>query len=145
MHPDMIAARIESVARIESPDIHIFQGKECCRYYSSNSMTDSYAEILNISAEGDDIMLIVHTVRRESRTYPRPTILSQFLDTPFSVKPGRLNQIAEVLASNTEDYRDIRLTRASNGDGYLFSADFLDESQAKYMAEWESVESLEIQ
>ncbi|WP_319562622.1 hypothetical protein [Marispirochaeta sp.] len=143
--PDMIAARVESAACVESPDIRIFQGKGCHRYYSSVSMTDSYAEILNFSAEGDDILLIASTVRKDSRTYPRPTILKQFLEAPFSVETERLNQIVEILAADTEDYKDIQLTHASNGDRYLFSAAFLDKSQADYMAEWASVDSLEIQ
>jgi hypothetical protein len=143
--PDMIAARVESAAQIESPDIRILQGKGCYRYYSSRSMSDSYAEILNFTAEGDDIMLIASTVRRESRTYPRPSILSQFINAPFLVKPDRLDQIAEALAADTSEYKDIQLSSASNGDRYLFSSTFLEKSQADYMAEWESVDSMEIQ
>jgi len=142
---DMIAARVESTARIESPDIHILQGQECSRYYSSLSMADSYAETLNLSAEGNEMELIAATVRRESRIYPRPTILNQFLTAPFSIEKERLKQIAETLAGDTEEYNDLELTQASNGDRYLFSTNFLEQPQAEYLAEWESVGILENQ
>ncbi|WP_319477891.1 hypothetical protein [Marispirochaeta aestuarii] len=143
--PDMIAARVESAARIESPDIHIFQGKECYRYYSSLSMADSFAETLNISAEGNEMELVAATVRRESRVYPRPTRLNLFLEFPFSIEVAQLEQLAKALVQNSKDYADIQLARASNGDRYLFSTKFLETPQADYLAEWESVGILESQ
>ena len=143
--PDMAAARVESSAKIEHPDIRILQGKECCRYYSSTSMADSYAETLHIALEEDEMELIAATVRRESRTYPRPTILTLFCNPPFSIEADRLEQLVQDLIEDTAEYTDIQPVKASNGDRYLYSTTFLENPLAEYLAEWESVGILESQ
>ncbi len=129
----------------EEKGIGILSGSATERYYMREVMADSYAQTLNAVAEKNIPELIAMTVRRESKVYPRPTIISQFLLPPCSLDQEQLEAAVALVVESTGDYGDIRQTAASNGDRYLFSDSALSAARAGYLAEWLSVEQMECQ
>ncbi len=126
-------------------NIGIFKGITTERYYMREVMADSYAQTLNAVAENNAPELIAMIVRRESKVYPRPTIISQFLLPPCSLDPEQLEAALALMLEDTGAYGDIKETAASNGDRYLFSDSALSAARAGYLAEWLSVEQMECQ
>jgi len=120
------------------PDIKTLRGSAERYYFSDRSMTDAYAKHLYRLAERDPVRLIADTTRDDSRVYPRPTPLSSFMDAPFSMTRSEIDAAASRMVFDPA-YADIRATAASNGDRYLYSADFLDDARAVALAEWAAV------
>ena len=119
-------------------DIKMMRGTRDRYYFSEISMTESYARHLYRLAEKDPVRLIADTTRDESRTYPRPTPVSTFDDSPFSMSTAEIDAAISKMAFDPE-YADIRTVQASNGDAYLYSATYLSEAHASGLAEWASV------
>ena len=125
--------------------LRVLSGKERLRCYNEKIMSDSYAEALNFAAEGDNLTTIAETVRKESRLYPRPSRINMFLAQPYLLESPQLNAAVDVLEADNDHFRDIYRTKASNGDVYLYSDKYLSKARAEYLAEWESVGSMESQ
>ncbi len=128
----------------QSP-VRVLSGKERLRCYDEKIMSDSYAEALNFAAEGDNLRTIAETVRKESGLYPRPSRIDMFLDPPYRLESGQLEAAMEALVADNDQFKDIFRTKASNGDVYLYSEKYLSRARAEYLAEWESVGSMESQ
>ena len=132
----------ELIARAEQPDILCLIGSAETYYFSETSMTQAYARHLFRVEERDVVKLIVETVRDESRIYPRPTAARAFLEAPFKLKPGEL-EAALFSIKQRPDAADIRESRASNGELYLYSADHLSAVHADGLVEWIEVQQKE--
>jgi len=137
----LVPSGTDVVAMLEEcadADIKMMRGTRDRYYFSELSMTESYARHLYRLAEKDPVRLIADTTRDESKTYPRPTPVSTFDDTPFSMTSAEINAAISSMAFNPE-YADIRTVQASNGDAYLYSTTYLSEAHASGLAEWASV------
>ena len=129
----------------EDSSVTVLSGKERLRCYDHSIMSSSYAEALNFAAEGNNLETIAQTVRKESRLYPRPCIIKMFLTTPYNLEAQDLRFTIDALVSDNSEFKDICSATASNGDIYLYSERYLNKSRAEYLAEWESVGSMECQ
>ena len=119
-------------------DIKMMRGSRDRYYFSERSMTEPYARHLYRLAERDPVRLVADTTRDESRTYPRPTPVSTFLDSPFSMTRAEVDAAVSSMAFDPE-YADIKTTTASNGELYLYSSSHLSEAHAAGLAEWAAV------
>jgi len=108
-------------------------------YYSSRYITASYAEILARAEANDPLSQIAATVRNDSKIYPRATGVLYLTDPVFGLDPKTLDISIDELLLRPE-YQDIKLVRASNGAGYLYSELYISEAFAKANAEWNEVD-----
>ena len=104
-------------------------------YYSNRYITANYAEILARAEAGDPLSQIAATVRNDSKIYPRATGVLYLTDPVFGLDPKTLDVQIDELLSRPE-YKDIKLVRASNGAGYLYSDLYISEALARANAEW---------
>lgn len=107
-------------------------------YYSSRYITANYAEILARTEANDPCDQIAATVRNDSKIYPRPTGVSYFTDPVFGISLEKLDAYVDELLSRPE-FKDIKLVRASNGAGYLYSDLYMIEDMAIATAEWNEI------
>jgi len=107
-------------------------------YYSDRYITANYAEILARTEANDPCAQIAATVRNDSKLYPRPTGVLYFTDPVFGISLEKLDAYVDELLSKPE-FKDIKLVRASNGAGYLYSDLYLTEALAKAAAEWNEI------
>jgi hypothetical protein len=106
--------------------------------YSNRHMTRQYAEAAARSATGDLEGLIAEAVREDSATYPRPTPVAVFSGPPFQLSAERVTAVVAGMFEQPR-YADIRAVRASDGSGFLYSADHLTAPLAESLAEWMAV------
>ncbi|HEY9053463.1 MAG TPA: hypothetical protein VIO60_01450, partial [Rectinemataceae bacterium] len=116
-------------------DIRLVRRKSEIWYFSSLSMSDTYALHLARAADSDKVLLIAETVRDESRIYPRPTDPRCFSDPPFGLVPDEIDEALSQIRQRPET-ADISFCTASNGAVYLYSKEFLEERLAESLAEW---------
>jgi hypothetical protein len=102
-------------------------------YYSSRSLTETYAGILISKVEGS-LRLIAQVVRDNSKIYPRPVPLDIFTISPFDLTE---EEIQDCLAkiSEQEEYKDIARTTTSVGTVFLYSNRHLEPDYAFTLAE----------
>ena len=120
-------------------EFRLRRGKQEIYIYSSQHMSDSYADILVNSEEKNVEKMIVDHVRRESEIYPRPSDIRVFAQAPFSLSKdafvaamGRIKSI--------DEYNDIVTCAASNKAEYVYSTRYLSKDHAQYLVEWYEVE-----
>ena len=65
----------------------VSDGKEGCRYYSTQNMAEPYARILSRKGE-NPMLLMAETIRENSQRYPRPVPLELFEGPPFDLNTG---------------------------------------------------------
>ncbi len=106
--------------------------------FSNRHMTRAYGESAARVAACDPQHMIALAVRFDSAAYPRPTPIETFLDRPYLLS---LKQVAAAVAciGVDEEFADIRLIQASNGNQFLCSLRHIDQAQAQAMAEWLAV------
>ena len=135
--PDTDIASRLAEAR-DSADVMYIEGSKGVYYFSTLSMTESYATYLARLAENDPLRLIADTVRDESRIYPRTTAISIFGEVPFLMPPWKIKDLVASLGSNPE-FADIQSCSASNGAVYLYSTKYIDKAYAEGLTEWNEV------
>lgn len=133
-------AIIERLTEAAEPEqIGLLKDDRAVRCYCRKSMADSWAEALHGVAGGDSAAAVATAVRRESRIYPRPSLISQFLTPPWALEEESLEAAVHLLTTDSGEYGDIADVEASNGDRYIYSKNYLSEARASYLAEWLSV------
>ena len=121
----------------ENVDVAVFTAWDNREYYHYKpQMSSLYARIL--STGNNKMVQIASVVRESSRDYPRPVALEIFEYPPFLFEAEALQQCLRDMAENAE-YADIRFTESSVGTVYLYSAQYLDEDYAAFLAENEDV------
>ena len=121
----------------ENEDVAVFTAWDNREYYHYKpQMSSLYARIL--STGNNRMVQIASVVRESSRDYPRPVPLEIFEYPPFLFEAEALQQCLRDMAENAE-YADIRFTESSVGTVYLYSAQYLDEDYAAFLAENEDV------
>ncbi|MGD9818977.1 MAG: hypothetical protein AB7V04_09800 [Desulfomonilaceae bacterium] len=117
----------------ENADINRLTAKNgVSYYYSSLSMSDTYARIL---AGKQDDTLIADIVRENSQLYPRPVPLSLFEHSPFGFTREQILDRLKLM-SVSGGFQDIVQTTTSSGNIFLYSSRFLDHDYAIKIAEW---------
>jgi hypothetical protein len=103
-------------------------------YYSSLSMTEPYARILN-QKEIDRLRLIAEIVRQDSAVYLRPVPLDMFTQPPFGFTLQEV--LSDLERMVTEDHcRDIVQTTTSASRVFLYSTLHIEPEYASMLAEW---------
>lgn len=128
----------------EYVDINRVRHEEDVIYYSNKHISNTYADLLIRLEKGDLLELIAHTVRHESKIYPRPTTAEVFLGSPYNFTKKQLPELLKKLYEN-EAYQDIQEVRASNDALYLYSTLHITATYAQSLAEWIEVEQDEHQ
>lgn len=126
---------------IHCENVRMLMGKHGYYLYDCTKMTNAYARWSFLARESDPLITFVYCVREESRTYPRPMLATSLQNEPFHMNEKELARLFEQ-AQSSPDYQDVSCTRASNGDIYYYSTDYLSDTQASSLAEWRSVEKL---
>ncbi|MDQ5986231.1 MAG: putative protein YdhW [Syntrophus sp. SKADARSKE-3] len=119
---------------VNHPDLEeIAEGKWRC-YYSSASMTRSYAGLMLQKRIGR-LPLIAEAVRESSRVNQCPVAVDSFTRYPFDLSE---HDIIDALAAmiQAEEYGDIAQTVTSVSGIYLYSSRHLDSDYAHVLAEW---------
>lgn len=104
--------------------------------YSDRHITDKYAVLLARTAVNDTCTAIAHTVREESRIYPRPINITAFTSQVFGIPPASLEPcIVRVL--NHPEFTDIRkLIHPETHAVYLYSKQYMKEDHAFSVMKW---------
>jgi hypothetical protein len=106
-------------------------------YYSVRSLSGAYAGIL-ARKEQDPLPLVAHTVRENSKIYPRPVPLDIFSESPFDLTREEILDCLKKMGEQ-EDYQDITRTTTSIGTVFLYSTEHLNPDYASMLAEWADV------
>ena len=115
-------------------DIVSIKGDKDVYYYSDRFMSDNYAKIAVLVEDKDMAKTIAEMVRWNGKTYPCPTPLYYFGNSPyFYTKP----QIERALKSieRKEEYNDIFELTTGNDVRYLYSTIHMSEKYARALAE----------
>jgi hypothetical protein len=104
--------------------------------YCDRHITEKYAVLLARTAVNDTCTAIAHTVREESRIYPRPINVTAFTSQVFGIPPASLQPcIMRVL--NHPEFSDIRkLVHPDTRAVYLYSNKYMSEVQALSVMKW---------
>lgn len=125
----------------ENDDLALLKGLDGGEYYHSPSLLSvTYAEI--ITGKEVPLAMIVETVRKNSREYPRPIALEIFEYPPFDLTPEELEGCLHKIAADPES-ADIKYVESCVGTVYLYSERYLDEDYASFLADKEDVGMVE--
>jgi len=126
----------------ENEDLHGLSARDGSRdYYSSEFMTEAYAQILSLK-RGGPRRLIAEIVRQNSAFYPRPVPQDTFTQPPFGLSAQEIHDEMEEMRGD-EEYGDIASTTTSSPRVFLYSTRHLDPDHAAMLAEWLDVGQLE--
>ncbi len=103
-------------------------------YYSTQSLSETYAGIL-VSKEEGPLSIIARVVRENSEIYPRPVPLDFFSRSPFDLTQEEILDCLEKMREQRE-YQDIARTTTSVGTVFLYSSRHLEPDYAFTLAEW---------
>ncbi|MBC2855125.1 hypothetical protein H3N56_01275 [Cetobacterium sp. 2A] len=132
----------EMSADEEFKDILKISEKDKEFFYSSEYVSDNYAELLVSLEEKNLVKTICEVVRRESKLYPRPTALNLFKLSPFKGTDEELEKTLEEIEKNKE-YEDVKTVSATNGVIYLYSDLYMTKPHARGLCEWVEVEQFQ--
>jgi hypothetical protein len=104
------------------------------RYYSTQSLSETYARIL-IQKKENPLLLMAEIVRENSAIYPRPVPLDIFRESPFDLTQEEILDCLKKMAEQGE-YQDITQTTTSIGTIFLYSTQHLEPDYASSLAEW---------
>ncbi len=108
-------------------------------YYNDTVFTERFATVQSLIQSKDILATIASTVRHDCKTYPKPTLVSTFINFPyFYSKDEVLGALARMKA--LEEYSDIDTVTASNGNVAIFSSEHMSKKYAQSLAEWYEVE-----
>jgi hypothetical protein len=122
----------------EIGDVESIREGETDYLFSTRFMTRRYAEFAALAQTGETAEIIARTVRDESATYPRPTLVDVFAQHPYSMPQDEIAAAVTEVADSTT-YPDIERVSASDGSVFLFSSRYMNRDQARSLAEWIAV------
>lgn len=136
---ELITSIEELKEREEFKDIYSKKGSNSLYLFSDKYVTQNYADMLVMVEEKDLLKMVADTVRKESKTYPRPTSSKLFTLRPFNLSKEQFDGVLEQLKKK-EEYKDIQESKASNGVLYLYSDEYMTKAHANSLTEWLEVE-----
>lgn len=122
----------------EYSDITELKGKENRYFYSKKEMTESYAKLLYRIEEKDILNMVADRIRTDSQRYPKTTNPKTFLREPYHMNKDEIAEVFEHF-KKSQDYNDIKESRASNGVICMYSEKFLTQGYADALTEWAEV------
>lgn len=111
-------------------------------FYSTEFMSDNYAQLQLLNRHADICTAIAGVVRFECETYPRPLKQSMLMSEPFKYAASEIED-ALLLMKTHPDFQDIQQIYASNDAPYLFSNKLMSYGKARGLTEWLEVEQYE--
>lgn len=134
---ETIALALDDIAQQpDHADIVVLAGKEDRFYFSEQSMTRNYADILLRVAENDQARMLAEAVRFECRTYPRPYKIAMLGVQPYFLDDETIEAILNQI-EKTDAYADIRRITALDGTPYLFSTASMTQDEAQGLCDYE--------
>lgn len=119
--------------------IAMTQGKKDRYFFDARIMTRQYAAIDALLEDKDILATIATTTRSDSKLYPRPTQFSKLMSTPFRFTQDEiLGAVARM--QHEEQYKDIGVVTASNGNSAFFSDRHLSRRYAQALVQQIEVE-----
>lgn len=115
-------------------DIKMIKGDKDIYYYSEELMSDNYAMIELLVHEKDVAKTIAKMVRWNSKTYPCPTPIYYFNNSPYLLTDAQIERALSKV-KNTEEYKDICELKTGNDVRYLYSTETMSEKYARALAE----------
>lgn len=115
-------------------DIKTIKGDKDIYYYSEEFMSDNYAMIELLVHEKDVAKTIAKMVRWNSKTYPCPTPIYYFNNSPYLLTDAQIERALSKV-KNTEEYKDICELKTGNDVRYLYSTETMSEKYARALAE----------
>lgn len=115
-------------------DIATIEGQKDLYYYSTSNMSDNYAMIAMLVEEKDLARIISEMVRWNAKTYPCPTPIYYFQNSPYNYSMDQIDMALEKIKS-IEDYKDIESLTTKNNKLYLYSTLHMSRKYANALAE----------
>ncbi|MEG0069415.1 MAG: hypothetical protein RSA57_05975 [Cetobacterium sp.] len=140
--PEIEKLLAEILSSEESSDIKELIGMTDSFYYSTDYMSDAYAEVIFKLKDENIEKTISDYIRKESKIYPRPTALEVFKLNPFKKNDQELEEIFKRIEASDE-FKDIQKILASNGAVYLYSDIHMTKGHARGLCEWVEVGQFE--
>ena len=135
---DVMAALLDALGTEEaSPqlqDIAWVKGKKDTYYYHGGIMPRQYAELSALLEDKDILATISSVARSDSQLYPRPTQFSKLRTIPFFFTQDEILGAAARM-KDEEQYKDIGVVTASNGNSAFYSSQYISERYARSLLE----------
>lgn len=130
-----LAELLEALKEDEScSDIVSVKGDKDEYFYSNQHMSYNYAMIAVLVEEKDLPKTIAQMVRWNAKTYPMPTPVYYFSNSPYYYTEPQIERALHIMKQK-EEYQDIGEVITGNGVKYLFSTLHMSEKYAKALAE----------
>lgn len=120
-------------------DVVLLFGKKSVYLYSKPLLSSSFAHALFITTENDDFSTFIDVVRTESRVYPRPISILDFMNPPYLWSTEKTHELFESIGDE-EAFSDIHVCETSLGETFFYSTRYLSDAQGKALAEFYGVE-----
>lgn len=120
-------------------DVVLLYGKKSVYLYSKPLLSSSFAHALFITTENDDFSTFIDVVRTESRVYPRPVSILDFMNPPYLWSIEKTRSLFESIGDE-EAFADIHSCKTSLDETFFYSTRFLSDAQGKALAEFYGVE-----
>lgn len=120
-------------------DVVLLYGKKSVYLYSKPLLSSSFAHALFITTENDDFSTFIDVVRTESRVYPRPVSILDFMNPPYLWSIEKTRGLFESIGEE-EAFADIHSCKTSLNETFFYSTRFLSDAQGKALAEFYGVE-----
>ena len=118
----------------ENRDICVYRGQKDAYYYTYPLLAHNYVRAIALSEEKDILHTVATLVRYDSKTYPRPTRVSDFAKEPYGYTKIQVQNAVRSLMKMPE-YADIQTYTSAQGTLYIYSTQFLSPVYAKALAE----------
>ncbi len=120
--------------------IDTLTGSKDSYYYDGSIMTREFAQLDALIQDKDILKTIASVTRSDCQLYPRPTEFSKLTGYPFRFTIDEVEGAAARMATRDE-YSDIGVVQASNGEKAFYSSRYLKEAYARSLLESSEVES----
>lgn len=115
-------------------DIKEIKGEKDIYFYSEDFMSTNYAMIAVLVDEKDMCRTISEMVRWNSKTYPCPTPIYYFNNSPYFYTDPQIERALSKIYKS-EEYNDIKELTTGNNVRYLYSTIHMSDKYAKSLAE----------
>lgn len=120
----MRAVMEEMQAQEPYRDICVYEGAKDLYYYTYPLLAHNYVRTLAMAQEDDLASIIAQTVRYESKTYPRATLIDTFSQAPYHYTGIQVRRMLERMQKD-EQYKDLETYESKGKNFYIFSTKYL--------------------
>ena len=142
--PEELDALLEGIDTGKPPkelqSIDVVSGSKDKYYYDGTIMTPEFAKIDALIEDKDILSTIASVTRSDCKLYPRPTEFSKMTGYPFRFTSDEVEGAAARMTLS-EEYSDIGVVEASNGEKAFYSSTYISKVYARSLLEYSEVES----